>query len=775
MILRVYRLTDKLGLVALKLTSALGEWLLDGVGVLTGTTGGIIGAIVSLLILVLSALASLFMLILGAIINFAKVIFGFGLRVVRLIVSLAQQIIGLLFRGVRLIAVAVLGLLTAFTGLLGFVSKRAVNTSVGATRTVSNTVSQSASTTMARRAARAEIDVVIQEDPLRTQNRLLSVAFVVLGVVVIGIVLWATDPSQQNTNPIANPPVQDVSSIFNATPLQPTQSGGAIIAATAVPTATQIPEVLQVRGAIAYVVREQGQDDLWAVNVGSRNPIRITNDRADETSPAWSPPDTGTMRLAYASNKEGNWEIYVYDLDNEETNRLTFDLSYQDNPKWSNDGLWLVYESYQGNNLDVYAVPVDGSEAPIRITDHPSPDYSPAWSPDGRQIAFVSLREGNQDIYVFNLDTLETVNVTNTPTRNENYPEWSPDGRELAFSASELGRDVIFVQSLASDVASAEVIGFGRMPSWSPELTAKSLVFAVDSEDGQSTFLSARPYTGDGVATEVISVPFGTTFPTWSDRVLPASLLNTGGLPLGVEDDLYIEQSSPATDNVSYRLSPLIDVEAPNAVLSDAVNDSFNALREQVLAESGRDFMGELDDAFWVIDQLPQPGEDRRNWHKTGRTIAITRNSILGFPPLIEVVREDEGVNTHWRVYLRVADEAQSGQLGKPLKYLPWDFISRSSGDVEAYNQGGRFKSEIPSGYYIDLTELALDYGWEWTPAGNDWRANANTMNYWMFRKTEGLDWYNAMLEIYAVSQMGGFALTPTPSANIPEADEDSG
>lgn len=767
MILRVYRLTDKFGLVILKLTSALGEWLLAGVDVLTGTTGGVIGAIVSILLLIFSAVASLLMVIVSAIARLIAMVFRILKRVIGVAIDIIIRVVTFVFGILRSVFSGVLS-------LFGTLSRGAVKTSVVATRSVSSTVTQTASTSMARRAARAEIDVVVQEDPLRAQNRLLSVAFVVLGVAVIGIVLWATDPSRSTTVPVANAPVENISSVFNATPIQPTQSGSAIIAATAVPTATQIPEVLQVRGAIAYVAHEQGQDDIWAVNVGSRNPIRITNDSADETSPAWSPSDTGTMRLAYSSNKEGNWEIYVYDLDNEETTRLTFDLSYQDNPRWSDDGSWLVYESYQGNNLDIYAMRVDGSEAPIRITDHPSPDFAPAWSPDGRQIAFISLRDGNQDVYVFNLDTLETVNITNTPTRNENYPAWSPDGRELAFSATELGRDVILVKPMAAGSSTpAQVIGFGRMPSWSPETTAKSLVFAVDSEDGQSTFLSARPYTGDGVATEVISVPFGATYPNWSDRVLPASLLNTGGLPLGVEDDLYIEQSSPASGDVAYKLSPLIDVEAPNAVLSDAVNDSFNALRERVLEVSGRDFLGELDDAFWVIDQLPQPGEDRRNWHKTGRTIAVTRNSILGFPPLIEVVREDVGIGTYWRVYLRVADEAQSGQLGKPLKKLPWDFVSRSSGDVEAYNQGGRVKTEIPTGYYIDLTKLALDYGWEWTPAGNDWRANANTINYWMFRKTQGLDWYNAMLEIYTVSQMGGFALTPTPVTTDIETGED--
>jgi Tol biopolymer transport system component len=56
-------------------------------------------------------------------------------------------------------------------------------------------------------------------------------------------------------------------------------------------------------------------------------------------------------KLAYALRQDGNWEIYVYDFLSGDTLRLTYDLSYQGHPSWSNDGQYLVYESYQGENL----------------------------------------------------------------------------------------------------------------------------------------------------------------------------------------------------------------------------------------------------------------------------------------------------------------------------------------------------------------------------------------------------------------------------------------
>ena len=108
--------------------------------------------------------------------------------------------------------------------------------------------------------------------------------------------------------------------------------------------AAPLPEALSARGAVAYTVREHGQTDIWAVNVGaSRNPLRITNDTADERDPEWNFDGT---RLAYAARTDGNWDLYVYDTLQNATGRVTVDLSFQSNPTWSPDGTFLAYENY---------------------------------------------------------------------------------------------------------------------------------------------------------------------------------------------------------------------------------------------------------------------------------------------------------------------------------------------------------------------------------------------------------------------------------------------
>lgn len=698
MLIRLYRVTDKFGVLAIQLIDQLIQHLLLG-----------------------------------------------ATELVHFILWIIYSVVGLFFRFAKVILS-----LIGFVG--GFMSSR-----IGQETGRLSRASQSASSVMARRAQRSRLrqDTSVSqliEDPLKTQNRILGYIILLMGFTLLGVFLWATTP-KVNIATTTNTLPSSLSIAQGLTPTLPS------IINTPIPTATAIPSILEVRGSIAFVARESGQEDIWAVNVGESTPIRLVNSSADDRDPAWSPDG---RRLAYASRQDGNWEIYIYDLVSGNTLRLTYDLSYQGHPSWSNDGQYLVYESYQGENLDLYISPVDGSQAPIRITENAAPDFSPSWSPDGRRIVFTSLRSGQQDLYLFSLDDPRddaAINLTQTETRDEDHSSWSPNGELVAFSAEDEGIPKIFVQALQLSDAVPQVLERGKMPSWSPD--GAGLVLSVDSID--STHLIVSPFTQSGIATEVISVPRGSYGATWTASPLPSELTRSNGLPLAVPSELYNEQVVEFSTEPHYRLDTLVDVDAPNPVLSDRVNDSFNALRIRTLEVIGYDFLGQIEDAFWRIDRPPQLGEARRNWHMTGRAFAINRNAIAGFPPPVEIVREEIGVETFWRVYVRVSEDAQNGQLGEPLRAIPWDFASRNQGDVEAYDQGGRLRESVPTGYYVDFTQLVADYGWGRMPASSDWRANFNAINFWLFRKDDGLEWLEAMLELYTEAQLGGFVPTPNP------------
>jgi len=711
MLLRAYRFTDRFALIALKTTLGTATLASDGVrwvlGRPTGRRSGLLG------------------------------ILGF-------IGSILLRLLMLIGAGVGVLA-----------GLGGKAVTRGVNTAAG-----------SAQGAMARRATRAEMRAAIPEDPLRARNRALSGLLVVALAAVIGIVIWATQPRPNNGFGLQNPDLA-VAQLSNPQNATATPSDGISVVPQVIPTVTALPAVLESRGTIAFTLRENGQTDLWAVPVTTRQPIRITNDPADERDPAWSPDGT---KLAYASDRDGNWELYIYDLLTGQTRRMTFNLTYEAAPSWSPDSNWLVYETYQNRTLDVYVLPVTDVNASLQpIASTSSAEMRPAWSPEGRQIAFIGVNESGADLYVVQLEDISNpINVTQSAGRHEDSPSWSPDGAYLAYSAVDAGLAKIFVQNMRDLAQSPQVLGRGRAPSWSPD--GGAVIAAVDTAG--ATHLTVYPFGSTEAIPQIISAPPRADKPVWTGQPLPAALINSGGLPSGTQA-LYIEQETRRPNGI-YALGVLTNgVQAPNPQLNDRVNDSFNALRERVLQISGRDFLARLDAAFWDINDRPQAGEENRNWHKTGRAFSLNRASALGgFPPEIEIVREDGEVDTRWRVFLRVDDAAQDGQLGEPLRALPWDFNSRTSSDVTAYQNGGKLREAIPDGYYIDITDVAADYGWLPYPANGDWRLNFNAINYWMFYKPDGLSWLDAMRELWTEDQLGGFAPTRTP---IPEASPTPG
>ncbi|MEO1288213.1 MAG: hypothetical protein AAFV93_10625, partial [Chloroflexota bacterium] len=358
------------------------------------------------------------------------------------------------------------------------------------------------------------------------------------------------------------------------------------------------------------------------------------------------------------------------------------------------------------------------------------------------------------------LDDFELTNVTNTPNIDEDHAAWSPDGRSIAYTAFEplAATETIYLQSLDDLGRAPDLIAIGRTPTFAPDINNTSIAYAVDTRDGQRTDIFATSIGENSLPILISSVLPDSTAPSWTLQPLPASLVNAGGLPLGVEDALFIEQTD-FFDGTQFQLQSLGNVQTDQAFLSDAVDDSFNALRQAILEQTNLDYLGALDDAFWRLERPADFGEPGRNWHRTGRAFAIRRTGLQGFPPQIEVVREDIGNQVFWRVFVRVDDDTQRGQLGEPLRDIPWDFLSTEE-NVDAFETGGRDRREVPSGYYVDLTILASDYGWERQPAGGDWIANQRARNFWLYINADGLDWCDAMLQLYSEGELVNYECT---------------
>ncbi len=513
-------------------------------------------------------------------------------------------------------------------------------------------------------------------------------------------------------------------------------------------------------GTLAFTLRRDGNVDLYALGLVDQELVRLTNHPAEERDPAWS-PDGET--IAFASRRNDNWDIYRLDLISGVLIRMTRDPHYDGHPSWSNDGRWLTFESFRGGNLDIYIMSVDQGEL-VRLTANRAADMTPVWSPDGRHILFVSYRDGSQDIFVYSLDAgteRAVVNLTQTPDRDESDPCWSPDGAHVAFSVGRPGQKVVYrapfnVVSQRLDETKIQALEPGEAPSWSPN--GSSLVYGF--RQGEQFYLRAGY---DGPESGVAEAPDDTWLvfdslnpvddPNWMRLAIPPEALgrarSKGVLASSI---LYVENVAPPPESgPPYGIVPLENVNGGNdrEFLSDRVDDSFVALRQRVIAETGYDYLATLGDSFRAINVPSQAGQPSQSWHKAGRAFDLSQGFYERDDQLIQLVREDIGLDTYWRVYFKTA--LQDGSLGAPLQETPWDLKARDPGGEVA---GGRPASNPPSAYYVDFSALAQDYGWERVPARPNWTSRWSDILWWQYQKTLGQTWLQAMLEIWSPDEI---------------------
>jgi TolB protein len=524
------------------------------------------------------------------------------------------------------------------------------------------------------------------------------------------------------------------------------------------PSPTSTPSIIRYSGDNNFIflsIEENGYGHLFIQREQTQDlPLtRITTGNWNDITPALSPDRT---KLAFSSNRTGFYDLYVMDLQSGTTTQVTNSNQYDAAPSWSPDSQWLAFETYVNDNLEIAVTSVSDRSQPVMpVTEDPASDYFPAWAPDGRHIAFVSTRGGDSDIWLANLDLTgpeRYQNLSNSPLAAESHPVWSYDGAKLLWASTSqtIGFSGLYVWNASDPTRSAHWIGDGIWGAWNE--TAEKVVAIVDSAnqnyltayniDG-SLLISPTPLAGQvrGLAWGFANLPnpFPDSFTQAAQDVIPA---------------LWSPAITPAPDVPGQRwyVVPVPSVQAPYPQLHDLVDESFSALRNRVITDAGWDVLASLENAFIPLTTNLDPGLDE-DWLYTGRAFSI--NPLMSDSGWMVATREDIGGQTYWRVYVRAM--TQDGSLGEPLHDAPWNLSARYELDPRVYEQGGDYAA-VPSGYWVDITDLTSVYNWERLPALPNWRTYYRGARFTEFALTGGLDWYAAMRELYPIEAL----ITPT-------------
>jgi TolB protein len=601
---------------------------------------------------------------------------------------------------------------------------------------------------------------------------LVLLAGILIGLYLTGhlrILAQESNKSNQALN-AASTPTATSQELINTAPMQADSSPSPVIpvispminpSAAQAELGAQQPASLHT-GILLLSLQEGNHYHLFAFHPYNLPLTRLTFGPFDDINPSLSPDNT---QLAFASNRNGYWDLYLLDLASGQVQQVTNTPEYDGYPSWSPDGRWLVYESYPADaitgkaNLDIFIRELNPenliSQVPIRLTDHPAADFSPAWSPNGRQIAYVSQRNGDNDIWLADLDRVDD-RFTSLSARYQSiddHPVWSPDGQTLLWCANVDGVTQLFTWQVGQPGLSPQSIASGAWAVWSAD--GSSIITLLNTPN--HSFLSGFDLHNPDVSLPPVVLSGAFNGMAWLASALPQPLAQVFQAAAQVSPTPAWQPALtqlPELPGDRQRMVELPQISAPYPYLNDLVDESFQALRAQVGAKIGWDYLNTLENAFTPLTTPLMPGM-LEDWLYTGRAVAVNPAALdAGW---MVVVREEFAGQTFWRVYLRTL--RQDGSQGIPLRQIPWDLSARSSGDPRFYEQGGGTSSNPPSGYWFDFTQMALDSGWERLPALSTWRMAYPAARYNEFVYRDGLNWYAAMLEIYPPEAV----VTPTP------------
>jgi Tol biopolymer transport system component/DNA-binding winged helix-turn-helix (wHTH) protein len=200
-------------------------------------------------------------------------------------------------------------------------------------------------------------------------------------------------------------------------------------------------------GRIIYGSTASGKEDIWLMNADGSNQKQLTTTAGANFEPTVSAD--GRIMVYASKAADGSTHLWKMNLDNGESVQLT-NGAYDLRPDISPDGRWVAYMSITKSMATVWKTSIDGSGAPIQLSDKLS--SVPRVSPDGRFIACfyrpqvsaysklaIIPSDGGEPVKVF--DRSPTIIV-------EAGIQWTPDGRALTFVDNRDGVSNIWLQPL---------------------------------------------------------------------------------------------------------------------------------------------------------------------------------------------------------------------------------------------------------------------------------------------------------------------------------------
>jgi serine/threonine protein kinase len=193
------------------------------------------------------------------------------------------------------------------------------------------------------------------------------------------------------------------------------------------------------RAALMRVDADDGNRDIWLIDLANGGLTRLTAHPASDWWPVWSPDSAHVM---FASDRNGASAVFRTAVDRIGAEEPVLESGGPSGGRfpidWSTDGRFLtVGEDRPDDQGDWMIVPLMGKRSERKLLPLGQSRFLESggmFSPDGRWLAYVSNESGPLEVYVTPFGGGAKYPVSTTGGR---LPIWSRDGRELFFLSAD--------------------------------------------------------------------------------------------------------------------------------------------------------------------------------------------------------------------------------------------------------------------------------------------------------------------------------------------------